>query len=215
MRDDTNGLIERLAADAAPVKPLAPPLLRTSAFLAGLGALMAAFAVLGGHVEATITHLASIPFAAELGGAALAGAGAIVAAVMLSIPGRSRLWFYLPLPGIALWLIGGGLECYRQIDVLGYVPTSLFASSACFTFITTVGAPTAAAAYFLLRRSLSVDVARVTALAGLGAALLAAALLQFIHAHGTNPVDFGTHVVAVVLLMLLAMASGRLAFERT
>jgi hypothetical protein len=214
MREDTNTLIDRLAQEAAPVKPLAPPLLRAGAFVAGLGVVMAAFAVFSGHVEETIAQLASLPFAAELAGAVIAGIGAIVAAVMLSIPGRSRAWVWLPVPGIALWLLGGGLECYRQVATLGYVPTSLFASSACFTFITTVGLPTAAAAYVLLRRSLSVDVARVTALAGLGAALLAAALLQFIHAHGTNPVDFGTHVVAVVMLMLFAMTAGRLAFGR-
>jgi hypothetical protein len=69
--------------------------------------------------------------------------------------------------------------------------------------------PTAIASYLALRRSLSLDIVNVAALAGLGAALLAAALLQFIHAHGTNPVDFGTHIVAVVLLTALAMTAGR------
>lgn len=211
---DTDKLIETLAQDAKPVKPLAPPLMRAGLLLAMLFAAMGALAAYGGHVEETLAHLAGMPFALELIGALIAGVGAVVAAVMLSVPGRARAWLYLPVPGLALWLAGGGLECYRQVGELGYVQTSLFASQDCFFFIVGAGLPSAAASYIFLRRHLSVDAVRVTALAGLGAALLAAALLQFIHAHGTNPVDFGTHVVAVALLMLLAMAVGRLKRRR-
>lgn len=209
MREDTNALIDRLAREAQPVKPLSSPWLRAGIFLAGVTGVMAIYAAFGGHVEETIAHMSSMPFAAELAGAVLAGVGAIVAAVVLSVPGRSRAWALLPLPGVALWLVGGGMACYRQVAELGYVPASLFASSDCFTFIVVIGVPTAIASYFVLRRSLSLDVGRVAALAGLGAALLAASLLQFIHAHGTNPVDFGTHVVAVLLLTVLAMIAAR------
>lgn len=133
---------------------------------------------------------------------------------MLSIPGRAQAWAYLPLPGIILWLAGGGLECYRQIGELGYVPASIFASSDCFLFIMTAGLPAAATTYVFLRRHLTIDAVRVTALATLGAALLAATLLQFIHAHGTNPVDFATHIVAVTLLMLLAATLARFDLRR-
>jgi hypothetical protein len=211
---DTDKLIESLVQDAKPVKPLAPPLVRAGLLLAALFAAMGALVAFGGHVEETFAHLARMPFALELIGALTAGVGAVVAAVMLSIPGRARAWLYLPLPGLALWLAGGGSECYRQVEELGYVPTSMFASQDCFIFIMGAGLPTAAAAYVFLRRHLSIDAVRVTALAGLGAALLSAALLQFIHAHGTNPVDFGTHVVAVALLMLFATAVGRFEFGR-
>jgi len=214
MREDTDRLIERLAHDAAPVTPLSPPLLRAGAFVAIVSAVMAAFAAFGGNARETLAHFANMPFTMELAGAALGGIGAIVAAVVLSIPGRSRSWFYLPLPGIALWLVGGGLQCYREVEGLGYVAKSLFASQDCFLFILSAGVPTAAAAYFLLRRSLSIDVVRVTALAAMGGALMAAVLLQFVHVHATNPVDFGTHVVAVVAVMLFAIAAGRIDLAR-
>ncbi len=211
---DTDELIETLAQDAKPVTPLAPPLMRAGLLLAGLLAAMGALVAFGGHVEETIAHLSRAPFALELIGALAAGVGAVVAAVMLSIPGRARAWLNLPVPGLVLWLAGGGLECYRQVEELGYVPTSMFASQDCFVFIMAAGLPSAAAAYVFLRRHLSIDAVRVMALAGLGAALLAAVLLQLVHAHGTNPVDFGTHVVAVTLLMLFAMAVGRFDFRR-
>ncbi|MBP6010871.1 MAG: DUF1109 family protein [Alphaproteobacteria bacterium] len=214
MREDTDRMIERLAREAAPVKALASPWVRAGAFLALVLVAMGTLAALGGHVAATFDAIASGPFAAELLGALVAGVSSVVAAVMLSIPGRSPNWFYLPLPGLALWLIGGAVGCYRQVAQLGYQPTSIFDSKDCFFFILSAGLPTAVAAYFLVRRSLSVDVMRVLALAGLGAALLAATLLQFVHAHGTNPVDFATHVVAVTLIALAAMASSGIESRR-
>ncbi|NOT40192.1 MAG: DUF1109 family protein [Alphaproteobacteria bacterium] len=207
---DTGKLIEDLATTAKPVKALAPPLARAGVLLAGIIAVMATvMAAFGGHVTETLAHLTSMPFTLELAGALLAGVGAIVAAVTLSIPGRSQTWSYLPLPGLALWLAGGGLECYRQVSDLGYTPVSLFDSSDCFFFIVGVGLPTAAVTYVFLRRHLPIDAVRVTALATLGSALLAATLLQFVHAHGTNPIDFATHIVAVVLLILLTMTLAR------
>ena len=211
---DTDKLIDELSRNAKPVKPLASPLLRAAALLAAIITAMTAYAVFGGHVSETIAHLSNARFALELVGALTAGIGAIVAAVMLSIPGRSHAWAYLPAPGMILWLVGGGLECYRQVGELGYVPTSVFASSDCFIFIVTIGLPTAVATYIFLRRQLTIDAVRVTALATLGAALLAATLLQFVHAHGTNPVDFVTHIVAVTLLMLIAAALARIEFRR-
>ncbi len=211
---DTEKLIDELSRDAKPVKPLASPVLRATALLTAIIAAMAAYAAFGGHVSETIAQLSNTLFALELVGALIAGIGAIVAAVMLSVPGRPQAWAYLPLPGIILWLVGGGLECYRQVGELGYVPTSIFTSSNCFIFIMTVGVPTAAATYVFLRRHLAVDAVRVMAMATLGAALLAATLLQFVHAHGTNPVDFGTHIIAVTLLMLFASAIARFEFRR-
>jgi Negative regulator of sigma F len=205
---DTDRLIEDLAQQAKPVKPLANPLLRASALLAGLLAVMAALAMYGGDIAGTLAHLSHMPFSLELGGALFAGVGAIIAAVMLSVPGRAPEWIYLPLPGVSLWLAGGSLECYRQV-VEGYTIASIFASSDCFTFILTAGMPAAATSYFFLRHHLAIGAARVTALASLGSALLATTLLQFVHAHGTNPVDFVTHVVTVALLMLLATMLAR------
>lgn len=213
MSEDTNSIIERLAREAKPVKPLAPPLVRAGAFLAVVIAVMGAFVAFGGHAADTLSHLWDMPFAAELAGAAIAGVCAIIAAVMLSIPGRSEAWIYLPLPGVALWLVGGAVGCYQEVAA-GFEGRSLLASSDCFLFIVTSGVPVAGAAYFLLRRAVPIHLLPVTALAGLGAALLAAALLQFMHAHGTNPIDFATHVVAVAAVVVFMLVLGRFGLKR-
>lgn len=213
MSEDTNSLIERLAREAQPVKPLAPPLVRAGVFVAMVFAVMTGLVAIGGHPDDTLSHLLDIPFAAELAGAVIAGVAAIVAAAMMSIPGRAAAWIYLPLPGVLLWLAGGGVECYREMAA-GFEARSLFASSDCFWFIVTAGLPVAGAAYLLLRRAVPIHLVPVTALAGLGAALLAAALLQFMHAHGTNPIDFVTHVVAVGAVVLFMMVLGRAGLKR-
>jgi hypothetical protein len=213
MSEDTNSLIERLAREAQPVKPLAPPLVRAGLFVAAVVATMAGLVAIGGQPAETLSHLLDMPFAAELVGAVIAGIAAIVASVMMSIPGRSSAWVYLPVPGLLLWLGGGGVECYREVAA-GFEARSLFASGDCFWFIVTAGLPVAGAAYFLLRRTVPIHLFTVTALAGLGAALLAAALLQFMHAHGTNPIDFATHVIAVAAVVFFATVAGRAGLKR-
>lgn len=213
MAEDTNTLIERLAGEAEPVKPLAPPALRAGVFVAAVVAVMGAFVAVAGHPMETLEHLSDPRFAAELAGALYAGVAAILAAVMLSIPGRSEAWIYLPLPGVALWLAGGAIECYGALAA-GFEVQSLFQARDCFWFILSAGLPVAAGAYVLLRRTVALHLLPVTALAGLSAALLAAVLLQFMHAHGTDPVDFVSHIAAVAAVVVLMMTAGRVGLSR-
>lgn len=213
MRKDTDALIEKLAREAAPVRALPPPLVRAGTFIAISFAVMGVVAAFAGDVDAVWSNLADLAFAASLAGALIAGVAAIVAAVVLSVPGRPASWALLPLPGALLWLAGSGVECLQSVAASGWGDGDPFASAACFRFIATAGVPLALGLYFLLRRSVATHLTGVTALAGLGAAMLAAALLQFMHAHGANPVDLATHIVAVSLLMVLMMTLGRRALE--
>ena len=208
MREDTDRMIERLSREARPVRPLASPFVRAGLLLAGALGAMAVFAALGGRPGETVSHFGDAWFAMELAGALIAGIGAVVAAVVLSVPGRAPGWMWLPVPALMLWIIGGGLGCAAEIEH-GYVATSLLESRACFVFILSAGLPAGVAIYLFLRRALSVETMRVLTLAGLGAALLAATLLQFVHVHGTDPVDFATHVVAVALVTLVGAVAAR------
>lgn len=208
MREDTDRMIERLSREAQPVRPLASPFARAGLLLGGVLGAMAVLAVLAGQPGTTVSHFGDAWFVTELFGALSAGIGAVVAAVVLSVPGRSSNWMWLPVPGLLLWLVGGGLGCATEIE-RGYVAASLFQSRACFIFILSAGLPAGVAIYLFLRRTLSVETMRVLTLAGLGAALLAATLLQFVHVHGTDPVDFATHVVAVALVTLVGAVAAR------
>lgn len=213
MREPTDTLIERLSRSAAPVKPLWPPYLRAAAFVAGALLVMSAVAALAGQANIVFANLGDMPFAAAFVGALVTGICAVVAAIMTSVPGRSEAWAFLPLPGAVLWLLSGGVECYRYVAAFGLGGDGPFASLGCFLFIVMAGVPAAVGVFFLLRRTVSINLVGVTALAGLGAAMLAVALLQFFHPPGTNPVDFATHIVAVVALMAFMLTLGRRALE--
>jgi hypothetical protein len=214
MRNDTDDLIEKLARDAAPVKALPPPLVRAGAFIVLALTVMGAVAAFAGNVDGIWSKLSDPWFAGSLVGAMIAGVAAIMAAVVLSVPGRSESWALLPLPGVVLWLASSGAECFQSVAASGWGNGNPFASAACFRFIVIAGVPLALGVFFLLRRAVATNLVAVTALGGLGAAMLAAALLQIMHAHGANLVDFATHVVAVALLMVVMMTLGRSALER-
>ena len=214
MREDTDALIAKLAREATPVKALLSPLVRAGGFVALALAVMGAVAATAGDVDSVWPKLSDLTFAGSLAGALIAGVAAIVASVVLSVPGRSESWALLPLPGVALWFVSSGAECFQSVADSGWGDGNPFASAACFRFIVTAGVPLALGIFFLLRRAVATNLVAVTALGGLGAAMLAAALLQFMHAHGANPVDFATHVVAVALLMVVMMTLGRSALRR-
>ncbi|MEQ1865715.1 MAG: NrsF family protein [Micropepsaceae bacterium] len=214
MGNDTDDLIEKLARDATPVKVLPSPLVRASVFVVLALAAMSAVAAFAGDVGGTLSKLSDLWFAGSLAGALIAGVAAIISAVVLSVPGRSESWALLPLPGMVLWLASSGAECFQSVAASGWGDGNPFASAACFRFILIAGVPLALGIYFLLRRAVATNLVAVTALGGLGAAMLAAALLQFMHAHGANPVDLATHVVAVALLMIVMMTLGRSALRR-
>jgi len=214
MREPTDALIENLARDATPVKALSPPYARAGAFVAAVLAVMGAVAFFAGHVDEALSSFSDMPFAAAFAGALVTGVCAIVAAVVLSVPGRSEAWMLLPLPGALLWLLGSGTQCYQAVAAFGWGDDGPFASMACFEFIATAGLPVAVGIYFLLRRSVETNLAEVTALAGLGAAMLAAALLQFFHPHSADPVDLASHIAAVIALIAAMMTLGRRALKR-
>jgi len=207
MPENTDNLIERLTRDAAPVKALRAPMVRAGAFLGVVVAVMSVLVAFAGDRAGLLSHLSDLPYAVTLAGAFVAGVSALVSAVMLSIPGRSEAWIYLPVPGALLWLAAGLVECARNA-AKGATEADAFAGD-CFIFILGAGAPVIAATYFLFRGTVPVHASSVAALAGLGAAWLAAFLLQLMHAHGASPIDFGSHILAVATLMLFAMTIGR------
>lgn len=209
MRESTNALIKRLAHDALPVSPLLPPVLRAVALLLPVLGLMTAIAFLGGNPTSVSAHLADPVFTFAVAGSLLTGISAFVATFMLSVPGRSESWGWLPVVPAAIWLSASTVQCYRHIKESGIHDYSPFASADCFVFIVMTGTPIAVATHFLLRRVLSTSLIGVTALAGLASATLATALLTFFHPPGTNPVDFLTHVVAVSALVLYMTTLGR------
>jgi hypothetical protein len=74
-------------------------------------------------------------------------------------------------------------------------------SSDCFVFIVGLGLPLSAALLWALRRARPIAPVPVAVLGGLGAASLAAFLLQFFHPFEISFMDLALHAFAVALVV--------------
>jgi hypothetical protein len=209
--DQTSELIEKLAAEARPVRRLRPPAWRAMLWLAVAGAAIVLAIGLFSDLPRFVHRAQSARLDWEMAGMLLAGVLAVVAAFQVSLPDRSPLWVLLPLPPLALWLTSMGYNCYRHWFTDGWAPGS---SWDCLVFIVGVSLPLGGTLFFLLRRAAPLAPVRVAALGGLGVASIAAFTLQFFHPFDVTFMDLATQMVAVGLVVLTASGYERLRLAR-
>ncbi|GLS46053.1 NrsF family protein [Methylobacterium brachythecii] len=203
-------LVDSLSADLRPVRPLAPPSMRTLGWFAavlGLGAIMMPFADL--HAVAERLHVPDLCVAAI--GAVLTALCASFAAFQTSVPGRSRLWALLPLPPLALWIGASSLGCLRAWIAPGSDIPDGAEIRGCMTFLVSVSLPLSVLLVLMLRRAAPMRPNLTACLAGLATAAAAAALLVPFHPHDATASDLAMHAVAVsIIIALNGLAGGRL-----
>jgi hypothetical protein len=211
----TDRLIERLAAAAEPVRRLRPPLLRASLWLLGVAAAGALAIVFFANLPDDAVRMRDPKLMIEMAATLLTGVLAVIAAFHLSVPDRSPLWALTPLPPLVLWIAVSGYECYRHWITFGPDGGWQIGESAnCFRFILGVSVPLGLSLFFALRRASPLAPVRVSVVGGLGAAALAAFLLQFFHPFEITFMDLGVHAFAVVVVVTVASLTGRFAARR-
>lgn len=214
MERTTDRLIERLTAAAEPVRRLRPPFLRASLWLLGVAAAGALAILLFSNLPGDAARMRDPKLMIELAGTLLTGVLAVIAAFHLSLPDRSPLWALAPLPPLALWIAASGYECYRHWIAFGPDGWKIGESANCFRFILGVSVPLGLSLFFALRRASPLAPIRVAVVGGLGAAALAAFLLQFFHPFDVTFMDLGVHALAVVVVVAVASLAGRFAARR-
>ena len=211
MAEQTEQLIERLAAEARPVRRLRQPLHRAGLWLLAvailIGGAIAAFA--DWHVFAERAQDPRLVL--EMAGTLAAGIAAIVAAFELSLPDRPRRWLLLPLPALALWLASSGYGCYRLWLTAGPSGWELGESAHCFRFILGASLPLGLSLLIALRRATPLAPLPVGAAGGLGVGALAAFALQFFHPFDVTVMDLAVHAIAVGLVVSAASVAQRMA----
>jgi hypothetical protein len=208
MSEAIERLILALAAQARPVRRLAPPLRRATLWLVAVAVLSCAAILLFADLVVFTARARDPRMMVELAGTLLTGITATIAAFYLSLPDRSPGWALLPLPPLLLWLASSGYGCYRHWLSFGPEGWEIGESANCFRFILVVSLPLGASLLFLLRRAYPLWPVRVAALGGLGVAGIAAFLLQFFHPFDVTVMDLAVHVAAVALVVLVCSGLG-------
>ncbi|HTY50501.1 MAG TPA: NrsF family protein [Steroidobacteraceae bacterium] len=197
MDTQTDSLITDLAAGLEPVQRLRPPAVRALGWLTVVGVLSLAAILRYSDLHVFWQRVAVPRVAVECIATALTGIAAVFAAFELSIPGRSARWSLLPVPPFLLWLAASGLGCLANGFGHG-VGESLH----CFVFIAGASVPLAASLTWMLRRAGPIMAPLAVAGVGaLGAAAIAAFVLQFFHPFDVTVIDLALHLAAVAVVM--------------
>jgi hypothetical protein len=207
--DSTETLIEKLVADASPVRRLRPPPIRAALWLAAAGAAIALAVILFADIGTFLRRASDAKLAVELIATLATGIAAVCAAFELSLPDRSPRWILVPLPPLAVWIAASGYSCYRHWLSFGPTGWEIGESANCFAFILAAGIPLSLSLVVLLRRAATLAPIPTALAGGVGAAAIAAFALQFFHTFDVTFMDLGVHLVAVTIVVLaMAVAEG-------
>ena len=196
-------LVEALANDARPVRPLKPPLRRALGWLAAVG-LTSGIAISWFSDFSRLTAYSTgqeEQLALQMAAMLATGIIAIIGAFYVSIPGRSRAWLFAPMVPFAAWLLLTGAGCYRDFVRSGASGLELGHSLNCLSFIVGVSLPLGAVLIWRLARARPVEPTRVALLGGLGVAALAAFILHFFHPFAVTLIDLAFHLLAIALVV--------------
>lgn len=201
-------LIDALGAELTPVRRLLPPWLRTLGWLLAVAAIAVALLARYGD-QPMLRRWAGAPdLAWAAAGAVLTTICAAWCAFVLGVPGRSRAWAWLPLPGLVLWIGASGLGCLRTWLAPDTSIATLHQSADCLVFIIGFSIPLSLLMVWLLRRACPLRPALTAVMVGLASAAASASLLEICHAFDAAATDLLTHALAVAIVVVANLAMG-------
>jgi len=205
----TDALIDRLAREARPLRPLAHPLRRGLVW--GLVALAFGGAMvwaIGPRADLS-ERLSEARFLLEQGAALATGLSAAIAALAMTVPGSSPLLRVLPVVPGAIWLGSLSAGCLRDWWRLGPEGLQITPDPACFTYIALIGSLPALVLYLMLRRGVPLAPHWTVALGALAAAGLGNFALRFFHMQDAALMVLVWQVGSVFLIAAIAGLGGR------
>ena len=205
----TEDLIERLARDGGPVRPLESPLRRVLVWLAVALGFAAAMVWAIGPRPDLAERLSEARFLFEQGAALATAVAAAVAALALTVPDASRLWRFLPVIPGAAWLATLGIGCFRDWAQMGPDGLRLTPDPACFGYIALIGSLPLLVMVLMLRRGAPLRPSWTLGLAALAAAAIGNFALRLFHTQDAALMVLVWQVGAVALIAAIAALAGR------
>ena len=206
---ETDKLIQTLAADARPVRPLANPWARTALWLAVALPYIALVVVVISPRTDLLSKLADARFLIEQIAALTTGIAAAIAAFASTIPGYDRKVLLLPALPFALWLGSLGEGCLKTIWEFGLAGLSLQPDWFCLPAIMLVGAMPAVAMVIMLRRGAPLFPYLSAGFGALAAAGLGNFGLRLFHPQDASLMVLVWQVGSVLILTMIGCCAGR------
>ena len=208
MMKDTERLIQQLAENVKPTRPLARPWVRTGVWLAVsvpyLAVVLAMMVFRNGPPSLTL----DTRFIVEVVSGLVAGIAAARCAFGSVIPGYNRrflIWLTVPL---AVWLGSVGQSCIQQWIRQGFQSLSLHHDLSCLPFIAFLASFPSVVLAVMLRRGAPLTPHLTAALGGLAAAGLGNLGLRLVFPEDANVGLLVWHIGGVFLLAALAAGVG-------
>lgn len=177
----TPDLIDSLARGVTPVRRLRPPLVRALGWLLLAAVILGLLAISQGIRPDLSQRLQQTQFVISLVGALLTGASAAIAAFMLSLPDRSRLWLALPAPALCAWLATIGYQCLTNWVTLDPNGMRLGETARCFATLVLTSLPLSLALLVMLRYAAPLRPTAATLEGSLAVAAITATALSLFH----------------------------------
>ncbi len=202
-------IIRRLAANAPPVRRLAHPAWRATAwFMLSLAYAAAVVWVKGPRPDISarlMEPLFLVEVFAALATAMMAAAGAFCA----GCPGRPLWERFAPFPFLAVWLASLGDGCWRDWLRLGPTGLSVQPDFICFPAIMAASVAPAILIFIMIRRGAPIAPMTTTGLATLAATSIAAAALLLFHEQDASVMALVWQFGSVLVLTGLGALFGR------
>lgn len=178
----TPDLIESLARNATPVRRLRPPAIRALCWLLLAAVVLGLIAISEGLRPDLMQRLQQWDFAASMAASLVTGICAAIAAFMLSLPDRSRLWILLPAPALAAWLSTISYQCLFNWITLAPTAIRLGEAADCFATLVLTSLPLSLAMLIMLRYAAPLRPTAATLTGSLAVAAVTATALALFHA---------------------------------
>lgn len=209
----TPDLISSLAANAAPVRRLRSPVMRAACWLLLAAVVLTLLAVNQGIRPDLVQRLQEPAFAVSIAAAALTGVLAAIAAFLVSLPDRSRLWVLLPIPTLILWLSNVGYQCLTQWVAIEPHGMSLGEAARCFATLVLTSLPLSLAMLVMLRYAAPLRPTAATFMGSLAVAAITATALSLFHVVDATIMILMWNFGTAVLFLGLAGLFGRKMFR--
>lgn len=209
----TPDLVESLVAQAMPVRSLRPPLARALLWLFLAAAVVGLLGLYNGARQDLTDRLLDRAFDLQVGASLLTGIAAAVAAFHISLPDRSRAWILLPLPTLAVWILGIGYGCVFHWIALTSGELLLEDSLRCLQTVVLTSLPLTIVLVIMLRHAARLQPVVTAGAGALATAAIAATALSLLHNLEATVLVFIWNFGVPALMVSLGGATGRRLFS--